>query len=349
MHLDQHSLAPVNEEHLDKRDTASSCSECRRSRETTTRLSTPDASGMLVSVVVPSYRRPEALAACLRALTDQSLRPLEVIVVLRSGDHEGVAVTSAVSQVRVLTVDEPGQVAALNCGCDTVRGDLIAITDDDARPRPDWLRAIVTRFATDPRIGAVGGRDVVHHQGEVEEGEAKRVGRVTWSGRHVGNHHLRSGLQDVDFLKGANMAFRQGAREPFDPLLRGDGAQVCNDLEATWSVRQRGWRVVYDPNVVVDHYPEARHDDDARDVRSALAERTEEHNEVYALIRHAPAWQCVVLLAYRLLIGKRRAPGLVLALCTRRSGGGSARMAGLTSARLSALRTLRAARRKGRK
>ncbi len=133
------------------------------------------------------------------------------------------------------------------------------------------------------------------------DGEARRVGRVSWWGRRVGNHHLRSGLQDVDFLKGANMAFRASAREPFDRLLRGDGAQVCNDLEATWSVRQRDWRVIHDPDVTVDHYPAPRHDDDTRDVRSTLAERAEEHNEVYALMRHAPPWQRVILLAYRLL------------------------------------------------
>src|ERR1019366_4622403 len=213
----------------------------------------------------------------------------------------------------VVTVHCPGQVAALNRGCQAAHGALIAITDDDAVPRSDWLCAIAARFATDPRIGAVGGRDVVHHGDYIEDGDAARVGHVFWWGRHVGSHHLKSHLQDVDFLKGANMAFRALARQPFDPLLRGDGAQVCNDLEATFSVRRRGWRVVYDPEIVVPHYPAPRHGADGRDERSEQAESDEQHNEVYALLRHASWWQRPILLGYRLLVGSRKAPGLLLA------------------------------------
>ena len=56
-----------------------------------------------------------------------------------------------------------------------------------------------------------------------------------------------------------------------------------------------GWRVVYDPDVIVDHYPAQRHDD-ARDARSTEAVLAEEHNEVYALMRHASWWQGLILL-----------------------------------------------------
>jgi cellulose synthase/poly-beta-1,6-N-acetylglucosamine synthase-like glycosyltransferase len=298
---------------------------------------------LALSVVIPSYRRAEALKSCLEALAAQRLQPLEVIVVLRVDDSEGLSVASSLPGIRVLTVEEPGQVAALNCGCGAARGDIIAITDDDAQPRPDWLQAMAERFLTDPRIGAVGGRDVVHYGGGIVDGEAKRVGHISWWGRRVGNHHLRSSLQDVDFLKGANMAFRATAREPFDRLLHGRGAQVCNDLEATWSVRRRGWRVVYDPEVVVDHYPAPRHDDHARNDSSTLADRAAEHNEVYALMRHATRWQRVVLLAYGVLIGKRHAPGLLFAISLRRPYGGGTRLVRLTSARLAAIKTLRSA------
>ena len=254
-------------------------------------------------------------------------------------------VAAANTMARVVTVERPGTVEALNCGCDVARGEFIAITDDDAVPRPDWLERIAARFATDGRIGAVGGRDVVHDEDHVQDGYSPRVGRVTWWGRKIGRHHLRSPLQQVDFLKGVNMAFRAVARRPFDRHLRGDGAQVCLELEATWSVRRRGWRVVYDPDIVVDHYPAARHDDDGRRERSLRAERNEAHNEVYALLLHASRWHQPILLGYRLLVATRAAPGLLLALgpgipATRR-----ARAFGLTAARLSALRTLRSARR----
>ncbi len=295
------------------------------------------------SVVVPSYRRPHALLACLRGLAAQTLPPLEVLVVLREGDSESRAVVAGTAgRTRFLTVDRPGTVAALNCGCDAARGEFIVVTDDDAVPRADWLQMMARRFATDSAIGAVGGRDIVHHEDVIDDGDAARVGRVMWWGRQIGNHHLRSTLQDVDFLKGVNMAFRRSALQPFDARLRGEGAQVCLELEATWSVRRRGWRVVYDPEVVVDHYPAPRHDEDGRQQRSLRAELNEAHNEVYALLLHASWWHRPILLGYRVLIGTRKAPGVLLVAYPGISAARRTRIPSLASARLSALRTLRA-------
>jgi cellulose synthase/poly-beta-1,6-N-acetylglucosamine synthase-like glycosyltransferase len=298
---------------------------------------------MRISVVVPSYRRSVDLAACLEALAGQHLRPFEVLVVLRPEDEAGRACAAAAAlEPDIVTVDRSGQVAALNRGCAASRGDIIAITDDDARPRPEWLAAIAARFATDARIGAVGGRDVVQLQDGIVDGQADVVGRVQWWGRRIGNHHYRSVLQDVDFLKGANMALRAVARRPFDERLWGAGSQICNDMEATWSIRRRGWRVVYDPAVVVDHYPAERLDDDKRSGRSHASEQAEQHNEVCALLSHAPAWQKPVLFSYRLLVGSGVSPGLLMAMLPARRIGRS-RAVGLARARLAALRTLRAA------
>lgn len=297
-----------------------------------------------LSVVVPSYRRPDALKRCLRALAGQSLAPLEILVVLRADDAESrIALSEVDYPVEVVIVDQPGQVAALNRGCEAARGEFIAITDDDAAPRPNWLLTIAARFETDARIGAVGGRDAVHVDGRIVDGKAPTVGRVLWWGRLVGNHHLRSHHQDVDFLKGGNMALRATARRPFDHRLRGEGAQVCNDLEVTWSIRRRGWRVLYDDEIVVDHYPAHRHDDDSRDQRSRRAQLDEEHNEAYALLLHASWWQRPILLGYRLLVGKRRAPGLLLGAVPCVAKSQSIGTWSFAVARLSAVRTVRSA------
>ena len=71
---------------------------------------------MRVSVLVPAWRRPEALARCLNGLTAQQRAADEVIVVLRDGDPESLAVTarSALAGLRTVDVEAPGQVAALN-------------------------------------------------------------------------------------------------------------------------------------------------------------------------------------------------------------------------------------------
>ena len=165
--------------------------------------------------------------------------------------------------VREVVVTEGGTVTALYAGLAHVSGKLVAIIDDVAVPRFDWLERLEATF-DDDTVGAVGGRDVVHHGGDIEEGWVPVVGRLTWYGKPVGNHHLGiGGARDVDFLKGCNFAFR---RDEFKiPMgLLGSGAQQSQDMASCLEVRRLGSRVVYDPRIVVDHCPGERYDKNGR-------------------------------------------------------------------------------------
>ena len=117
-----------------------------------------------------------------------------------------------------VVVSQSGTVAALCAGLSHVSGNVVAVTDDDAVPRYDWLERLTAAF-DEESVGAVGGRDVVHHGGEIADGRAAVVGRMTWYGRLIGNHHLGTGVaREVDFLKGCNYAFRKRAvQDPDGP------------------------------------------------------------------------------------------------------------------------------------
>jgi glycosyltransferase involved in cell wall biosynthesis len=199
---------------------------------------TTEHDAMKVTVLVPTFRRPADLTRCLGALQRQSRAPDEVVVVARPDDSathaclRDPAVKGAL-RLSVALVEAPGQVAALNRGLDAANGDVVAITDDDAAPRPDWLERIAAAFGNDPRLGALGGRDWVHEKGRVLDGERPLVGKVQASGKIIGNHHLGvGGAREVDLLKGANMSYRRAAIGAirFDARLRGAGAQAHNDM-----------------------------------------------------------------------------------------------------------------------
>lgn len=303
-----------------------------------------------ITVLVPSFRRPDHLARCLQALRDQISPPEETLVVVRRDDEATAEVCRRFSSasLRVVSIDAQGVVAALNAGLAAVRTEIVALTDDDCVPHPDWVEAITRRFAEDPRIGAVGGRDIVHHEDAIDVGATDQVGRIRWFGKHIGRHHWIAPLQDVQFLKGANTSYRREALDGFDERLRGSGAQVCSDLEASLSTWRRGWRVVYDPAVQVDHFPAERFDEDGRRERSLSALRDEAHNELYALLQHVPWWQKPFVAAYRLLVGKRGIRGPLLALRevargSRLRAAGS-ELSAATAGRLAALGTFARAR-----
>jgi GT2 family glycosyltransferase len=269
-----------------------------------------------VSVIIATYRRPESLRRCVEALRLQTLQPLEVIVVARQTDSETRSLLEAQFAEPipscVVLVHEPGVVTALNRGLSVSRGDVVAFTDDDTEPHVTWLERIVSRFALDPAIGAVGGRDVIHQDGRIVGGPVTRIGRVQWFGRRIGGHHLEGGLQEVQFLKGANMAFRREAIEGFDRRLRGLGAEFALDMDVSLAAFSRGWRVEYDPQVVVDHYPGPRFDGEGRAEQTLAACVDGEHNELYVLLKWVPWWQKPLVTAYALLVGTRAAPGVLL-------------------------------------
>ena len=270
---------------------------------------------MTISVVVPSYMRVDDLRRCIAALARQVRPADEIIIVWRTGDEETERLVAETGEegthIRSVRVDQSGQVAALNAGLQAATGDIVAFTDDDAAPLPDWLLRIEQHFRADSRLGGLGGRDFLG--GVRQKGSRTVVGRVQWFGRCIGFHHDGVGEpRAVDILKGANMSFRRATIDAigFDQRLRGEGAQVANDLKLALEVKKRGWALVYDPNVAVDHYMAARHDDDKRTDRSAAAQANAAHNQALALLEYLAPWQVPIYLAWALMVGTREIPGI---------------------------------------
>ncbi|MBE9098539.1 glycosyltransferase family 2 protein [Vacuolonema iberomarrocanum] len=274
---------------------------------------------MNITVLIPTYRRPQDLLRCLDALTKQIRSPDEVLVVARDSDRatwDAIAtVETGALPIRTVSVTIPGQVAALNTGIEAAKGDIIAITDDDAAPRPHWLERIAYHFETDDAVGGVGGRDWLYVGGtDRDDGKSAVVGRVQWFGRVIGRHNLGFGEpREVEILKGANMSYRKQAIAiaKFDTRLLGAGAQVHNDLAFSLGVKRRGWKLIYDPAADIDHYQAQRFDEDQRDQFNETAFFNAVHNETIALLDYLPMWRRIVFLIWAFLVGTRKAFGLV--------------------------------------
>lgn len=273
---------------------------------------------MNITVIIPTYRRPKDLVRCLEALKKQTRPPSEVLVVIRDTDTVTWAFLEKFNPellpIYIVKVKIPGQVAALNAGLDEAKGEIIAITDDDAVPHSDWLERIESHFLADKAVGGVGGRDYLYIDNQLVEGSKKIVGKLQWFGRAIGNHHLGVGeSREVDILKGANMSFHKNAIAGlrFDERLRGTGAQVHNDLMFCLAVKKRGWKLIYDPKVEIEHYQGQRFDEDKRQQFNAQALSNMVHNETLTLLEYLSPLRRFAFLIWAGLVGTRGSPGLV--------------------------------------
>ena len=277
---------------------------------------------MTITVLVTSYGRPAYLERCLDTLAVQNRTPDQVVVVTRSTDGETEKFVEGVMASRKMPypiahgkVSEPGVLAANRVGLPLVTGEILSFIDDDAGARPDWLEKVEKYFLDHPDVGAVGGRDLQHTSEGILDEPARTVGRVFWYGRIVGNHHRRlPGVHEVEVLKGCNMSFRRELVQGFDRAIIGNAHYYEMDL--SFAVKKAGYRMLWDGDLVVDHYQDAPRYLTGNQDRSSL-DRIYflAHNRVYVMMKNLPFLKRLVFLAYTLLTD-------VLGLLRHREGPG---------------------------
>jgi glycosyltransferase involved in cell wall biosynthesis len=110
------------------------------------------AKSILISVVIPTTRRPLLLRRALASVLDQTHSALEVIIVVEGPNPETIATLAEVrdARVRVIQNDEPlGAGRARNQGAALSKGEWLAFLDDDDEWMPEKLERQIS-VATGP-------------------------------------------------------------------------------------------------------------------------------------------------------------------------------------------------------
>jgi GT2 family glycosyltransferase len=216
-----------------------------------------------ISVVIPTYRRETRLAFTLDALAAQTLPRdrFEVIVVRDSADGALTAPPPGL-EVRFLTLPGPGPAMRRNHGWRQARAPLVAFTDDDCRPAPDWLERLLEASGEDDAI--LEGRT------EPDPDEVHLL------------HGMARSMQVISadrWYPTCNLAYPRSLLERlggFDEELAFFGEDTDLGLRA----ERLGARLTYVDEAVVWH---AVH---VRSPRLALRDATQRHTESAVIARH---------------------------------------------------------------
>jgi glycosyltransferase involved in cell wall biosynthesis len=212
-----------------------------------------------VSVVISTYSkgRSALLRAAVRSLRRQTVKPVEVIVVVdHSPELLGRLRNSLPGVVLIESTRTRGLSGARNQALGVCRGELVAFLDDDAAAEPDWIARLLDHFA-DPTVMGVGGRtDSVWESGRPDWFPAE----FDWvvGGSYLG---LPESAAEVRNVIGNNMAFRTELVRELDGF-REDMGRVgtrpvgCEETELCIRMRQR-WperKIVYEPLARISHH-----------------------------------------------------------------------------------------------
>jgi len=120
----------------------------------------PTTEGLPISVCIPTTRG-DTVGAAVRAIRSQTWTEWELIVLGQGVQDELEAAVKADSggdaRVRYVQLPRKGLSLARNAALGVAAGSIVAFTDDDCEPRPDWLATIAGAFLADRRLGLVGG------------------------------------------------------------------------------------------------------------------------------------------------------------------------------------------------
>ena len=230
----------------------------------------PDGAAPFVSVLILNWNGRRLLPTCLDALvaTDYPAGRWETVVV-DNASTDGSLEDAVAAYPWIVPWRNPanwgfarGYVAAVAAA----RGPYVVLLNSDTRVRPGWLRALVAAAEADPRVGAAsaklifppdspnGGR--IQNAGGLllRDGSGRDRGTVVRDGRveHEPDRGQYDRQEEVFYFNGAAALLRKAALADagsLDPRY----FMYYEDLDLSWRLRLRGWKVLYVPQAVVEH------------------------------------------------------------------------------------------------
>ncbi|MGC6401657.1 glycosyltransferase family 2 protein [Sphingomonas sp. FW199] len=276
------------------------------------------------SIIICTRDRPDEVARCLASLSDQTLAPVEVIVVDNASVDERTRAAALAAGVTYVREDRPGLDYARNSGWQAATGDILVYTDDDVMLHPTWLERMVGAF-DDPAIGAVTGLVLPAELAS----EAQFLFESGWS---FGQGYRRIDFTPADFAAadhgrhcfapwkigaGASMAFRRSVFDRaggFDDRLDVGQAGCSGDSEYWYRLLDVGIGCRYEPAATAFHYHRRDIAGLAKQLRAYMRghsaallvqyERTGRRGNLWRLMVVMPRWY--LRRAARTLIGRRR-------------------------------------------
>jgi len=225
-----------------------------------------------VSVLVAAGGTSAELLECLELVRAQACEVEAEIVLVLNTDEETLPddQSRAFEQLGTRLAFEPniGKSHALNLGVRVCRGEVIAFTDDDALPRPGWLRTITAPLLDENRpeklIGCGGRVTPLYPARGVPDWFVHVVDSRTTS--FLGPRHnlglerrdYGTGLENSSSPIGANCAYRSEVfrNHGFDPTLgpnRSTGMRGGEDVALGQRLLAEGYRLQYLPHAEVFH------------------------------------------------------------------------------------------------
>jgi cellulose synthase/poly-beta-1,6-N-acetylglucosamine synthase-like glycosyltransferase len=223
------------------------------------------------TVAICTRDRPDDLQRCIEGLMAMPDDGQEILVIDNAPATDATQrIVERYDRVRYVREDKPGLNNARNRALHEAAYEVIAFTDDDAVPEPNWLRSLLRNFGDPLVICATGLTMPLELETEAQEWFESYSPFGKGFQRKVFESARQNPLATGRVGAGANMAVRKSLIEQvglFDECLDA-GTATCSggDHEMFARILLAGYRIVYDPAALSWH----RHRRTMEELRRAL-------------------------------------------------------------------------------
>ena len=259
---------------------------------------------VLISVVIATYGREQALVDSINDVLKQDYPNFEVIVVDQTANHEPdtarfLEETSAAGKIQLHTLDWASLPGARNYGVRQAKGEVILFVDDDVELPAGFLHAHAKNYDR-PEIGGVAGRvfdrmKLADHASGLEIQDLPPEAMdpaIAWY--HINLVHTVK-PQQVLSARGCNMSYRReiflNEGIWFDERYRGSAVREESDVGL--NIRKTKYLIWYDPTAHLVHLGEETGGCHDISTKSFKYQITFYHNHFLMGLKHLTLSQCV--------------------------------------------------------
>jgi O-antigen biosynthesis protein len=218
----------------------------------------PLAPNPMITVIIPVYGQIDYTLRCLASIEANPAQvAFEVIVVDDCSPDNSAEMLSRVNGIRLIRNGKnQGFIRSCNAGARAAQGEYLYFLNNDTEVTPGWIDELVRTFEEFPGTGFAGSK-LVYPDGRLQE-----AGGIVWQDGSAWNFGrcqdpqlpIYNYAREVDYCSGASIMV---PKVLFDELGGFDEHYLpayCEDCDLALKIRDKGYRVIYQPLSTVIHF-----------------------------------------------------------------------------------------------
>jgi glycosyltransferase involved in cell wall biosynthesis len=198
---------------------------------------------LTLSLIIPVYNEERHIGACLDAISAQTVKPLEVIVVDNNCSDRTLEIAETYDFVTIVHENRQGRGFARTAGFNSAAGDILGRIDADSRIHANWVERVLEKFDTDVDLSGLTGlayTDIVPGTHKIK---AKFFSRSYYWFAHAGFNTVT--------MWGANMALRASDWKKVANKVCLDDTVVHEDQDVSLWIAALGGKIVQDNGLLI--------------------------------------------------------------------------------------------------